>query len=266
MVRSGCRTCSHFKEIIRFSHWLCVILQFLTEVSGPALLIIYIKERSGSRNDTIHPKLHHMKKTALFDLDGVIIDTEGQYTEFWTRIGRQDFPDNPTFAQDIKGCTLVQIYDKYYRNDAEAQTRVKAELDAFEREMNYPYIEGALDFVDALRRKGYKTAVVTSSNLAKMQALYRHCPTLAEHFDRVFTSEDTPRSKPAPDCYVGAARHFGVEPEECYVFEDSVNGVRAGQASGAYVVGITTTNAREVLQPYCDKVVDSYAELAELAE
>ena len=207
-----------------------------------------------------------MKKAALFDLDGVIIDTEGQYSTFWTRIGLQDFPDNPTFAHDIKGCTLVQIFEKYYSANDDAQARVRAELDEFERNMEYPYIEGALDFVDALRRKGFKTAVVTSSNQAKMQALYRHCPTLAEHFDRIFTSEDTPRSKPAPDCYVGAARHFGAEPEECYVFEDSVNGVRAGQASGAYVVGITTTNAREVLQPYCDKVVDGYMELAELAE
>ena len=207
-----------------------------------------------------------MKKAALFDLDGVIIDTEGQYSTFWTRIGLQDFPDNPTFAQDIKGCTLVQIYEKYYPNDDEVRARVQSELDAFEKEMQYPYIKGALEFVDALRRKGYKTAVVTSSNLAKMQALYSHCPTLADHFDCVFTSEDTPRSKPCPDCYVRAAHYLGTAPEECYVFEDSVNGVRAGQASGAYVVGITTTNAREVLLPYCNKVVDSFTELAKLTE
>lgn len=50
-----------------------------------------------------------MQTAALFDLDGVIVDTEGQYTEFWKRVGNQDFPNVPDFAFRIKGHTLTQI-------------------------------------------------------------------------------------------------------------------------------------------------------------
>ena len=55
-----------------------------------------------------------MQTAALFDLDGVIVDTEGQYTEFWKRVGNQDFPNVPDFAFRIKGHTLTQILNAHY--------------------------------------------------------------------------------------------------------------------------------------------------------
>ena len=53
-------------------------------------------------------------KTALFDLDGVLIDTEGRYESFWRKIGKEFLPEHPSFAQDIKGMSLVQIYQTYF--------------------------------------------------------------------------------------------------------------------------------------------------------
>lgn len=55
-----------------------------------------------------------MIKAALFDLDGVVFDTESQYSVFWGMIGKEYHPEIPDFAQIIKGQTLVQIYDKYF--------------------------------------------------------------------------------------------------------------------------------------------------------
>lgn len=202
-----------------------------------------------------------MQTAFLFDLDGVIIDSETQYSEFWKRVGERDFPHLPTFSSDIKGCTLTQIIDRYYAGDEARTRRVVRELDEFESRMTYPLTAGALEFVDDLRAKGWKTAVVTSSNAKKMACLHRVHPTLGTHFDRVFTSEDAQRSKPAPDCYVNAARCLGFAPEACYVVEDSLNGVRAGHDSGAHTIGITTTNPADALRPYCEHVVDGYEEL-----
>ena len=73
-----------------------------------------------------------MKHAALFDLDGVLVDTEGQYTQWWQEVGRHDFPDRPTFAHDIKGQTLTQICHKYYADDAEAVARAQRKGDVLE--------------------------------------------------------------------------------------------------------------------------------------
>lgn len=211
----------------------------------------------------IHLSSMNTTSAFLFDLDGVIIDSETQYTEFWTLVGQRDFPDNPDFAVHIKGSTLVQIFDRYYAHDEARRKRVGDELNAFEGQMSYPLIPGALAFVDALMQEGWQTAVVTSSNHEKMAHLCRSHPHLYEHFTRVFTAEDAARSKPFPDCYVGAARHLGFFPAECYVVEDSLNGVKAAQASGAHVIGITTSLPEATLTPYCERVVNNYDELFE---
>ncbi len=192
---------------------------------------------------------------ALFDLDGVIVDTEPQYTILWDKIGKQDFPHIPTFAYDVKGSTLVQIFEKYYSGNIEAQERVVRELNEYEASMDYPLVPGILAFVDALQKAGVKTAVVTSSNVAKMQSLYRVHPDLESHFDRIFTSEDTKRSKPFPDCYISAAEKLGCSPKDCVVFEDSFNGLRAGMDSGAHVVGLTTSNPEESIRDFCHETI-----------
>ena len=100
-----------------------------------------------------------MQTAALFDLDGVIVDTEGQYTEFWKGIGNQDFPNVPDFAFRIKGHTLTQILNAHYPDNEAAQKRVVEELNVFEQNMKFPYIAGAVDFVKALRQAGIPTAV-----------------------------------------------------------------------------------------------------------
>lgn len=195
---------------------------------------------------------------ALFDLDGVIVDTEPQYTLLWEKIGKQDFPHNPTFAFDVKGSTLVQIFEKYYSGNIAAQERIVRELDEYEASMDYPFIPGVLEFVDALRTAGVKAAVVTSSNVVKMESLYRVHPDFSSHFDRIFTSEDTKRSKPFPDCYIGAAEKLGCNPKDCVVFEDSFNGLRAGMSSGAHVVGLTTSNSEESIRNLCHECLADF--------
>lgn len=201
-----------------------------------------------------------MQTAALFDLDGVIVDTEGQYTEFWKGIGNQVFPNVPDFAFRIKGHTLTQILNAHYPDNEAAQKRVVEELNVFEQNMKFPYIAGAVDFVKALRQAGIPTAVVTSSNNAKMQCLYRCHPELPTLFDRVFTAENARRSKPAPDCYMDAAVALGCKPEACCVFEDSISGLQAGQGSGAAVVGLTTGNGADTIAPLCNCVINDFTE------
>lgn len=199
-----------------------------------------------------------MYKAALFDLDGVIFDTEPLYTEFWDHQGQQFKPDIPDFAHRIKGMTLVQIYEQYYPGDTATQQRITAALNDFEAHMSFNFIPGAHGFLLKLRQKGVKTAVVTSSNKAKMAQVYRQHPDFKSLFDAILTSEDFTRSKPDPECYLTAAGALGVAPSECVAFEDSVNGMRSVKDAGIYLVGLVTTNPREVVANYADELIDDF--------
>lgn len=198
-------------------------------------------------------------KAALFDLDGVVFNTEPQYTVFWGAQCREFHPEHPGLEHEIKGQTLVQIYDAWFSGDLQKQQALITErLNRFEQEMDYEYVAGFEEFVRKLRQRGVKTAVVTSSNRVKMEAVYRHHPEFKSLFDAILTSEDFERSKPDPDCYLKAAQRLNAEVKDSVVFEDSFNGLKSGRAAGMYVVGLATTNSAEAIRPYCDEVIENY--------
>ena len=199
-----------------------------------------------------------MKTAVLFDLDGVLIDTETQYYIFCEKMGEEFCPEIKDFNILIKGKTLVQIYDQYFHGQDETQSLITDKLNDFEAHMDFPLIPGGLDFVDALRKAGYKVGVVTSSNQAKMKCLFEHHPDFKSHFDRIFTAEDALRSKPAPDCYISAAKFFGFEASQCFVFEDSLSGLRAGHDSGATVIGLTTTYPADRIARLCHHIITDF--------
>ena len=198
-------------------------------------------------------------KAALFDLDGVVFDTEPQYSIFWGMICREYHPERPGLEHEIKGSTLTQIYDRWFSGPLTSeQPSITARLDAYEQQMHFDYIAGFEALVADLRRHGVKTAVVTSSNIPKMESVYRYQPRFRELFDAILTSEDFSRSKPDPDCYLKAAARFNVSPAECIVFEDSFNGLKSGRAAGMAVVGLATTNTAEAIAPYSDIQIPDY--------
>ena len=199
-----------------------------------------------------------MVKACLFDLDGVVFDTEPLYTLFWRNLDKRLRPNIDNFEHIIKGQTLAQIYDKYFAGEEKKQEEITAFVNEYEQNMSFNYIAGFEDFVKDVRSKGIKTAVVTSSNLEKMLNVYNKHPEFKGYFDEILTSEDFEESKPSPDCYFKAAARFGVSPKECIVFEDSFNGLRSGIASGARVIGLATTNPVVEIEPYTKEVISNY--------
>ena len=193
----------------------------------------------------------------LFDFDGVIADTESQYTIFWNKQGK-DYLGLENFGHTIKGQTLVQIFDKYFNGMHKEQEEIVPNLNAFEKQMSYDYIPGALEFLQALKNKGIRTAIVTSSNDIKMSNVYASHPELKELVDAVLTSEHFSKSKPDPECFLKGMEVLGGKPEETIIFGDSLHGIAAGRAAGAKVIGLTTTNKSEVLTPLCDMVIDDF--------
>ena len=196
------------------------------------------------------------RSIALFDLDGVILDTEGSYTAFWDDYGSRHFSEKD-FGLKIKGQTLVKILGDYFPEENERKA-ITDDINDFERNMSYPFVPGVENYIKSLKSNGIRTAVVTSSNILKMENVYRCHPGFREMFDMILTSEDFSESKPSPYCYLKAMRLFGAGPEDCVVFEDSLAGLQAARASGAFVTALTTTNPEEVVRNYADLVIRDF--------
>lgn len=201
-----------------------------------------------------------MYKAALFDLDGVLIDSETLYTQFWKRVGERHHLPSPTFAYDIKGTTLNDILTTHFP-DPKVRADVDRLLHDFENEIVYPVFPGALEFVDALRAAGLKTVIVTSSDSKKMGFLFRQHPDFPTHFDAIVTACDVTHSKPHPEPYLVGASKAGVKPSECLVFEDSYQGLESGRRAGCKVIGISTTNPASEVRLRSDVEAPSLASL-----
>ena len=193
----------------------------------------------------------------LFDFDGVVVDTEAQYSVFWHETGGK-YLGMADLAERIKGQTLAYIYDTFLPGREAEQAEISTALERFEGQMTYDFIPGFTDFHADLRRRGVPMAVVTSSDERKMAAARRAHPDLDTMFDRILTAEQFTASKPAPDCFLLGMRVLGSTPQTTFVFEDSVNGLRAGMASGATVIGLATTNPAEVVAPLCHHVIPDF--------
>ena len=199
-----------------------------------------------------------MKRSAfLFDLDGVILDSEGQYTVFWDKIGA-DYLGDPHLAAKLKGETIAHSLLTCFPDDERKREEVKAKLYEFEAGMKFEYIPGVFAFLQMLREGGYPTAIVTSSNRDKMAQVYKTRPEIREMVDTVLTGDDFARSKPDPDCYIKGMQVCGSTPRDTYIFEDSFNGLKAARDSGGHVIALATTNSRESVAPLSDIVIDDF--------
>lgn len=199
---------------------------------------------------------------AIFDLDGVVLDTEGLYTYIWGSVGKKYHPEIPDFAHLIKGMTLTNIMNRWFPGDA-LQREVDETLRQYEAsEMKFEYLNGADSYIRSLRARGIKTALATSSKREKIVSVERQLPELSSLFDVVVTAEDITRSKPDPEIFLRAASLIGKQPSDCAVFEDSINGLQAARAARMFVVGVVGTYPENQVKPLSDKTIDKMADLS----
>lgn len=188
-----------------------------------------------------------MKKGAIFDMDGLMFDTERLYGESWMVMAEQfgQVPD-PEFhkaAAGTAGETMRALIHRYYP-DVDAQQLMDAVYHRVQAltAVEIPEKPGLRKILKGLKAHGLKLAVASSSPQATIERNLRTAGVM-EYFDAVVSSihPDIKDGKPSPDVFLFAARQIGIPPEDCYVFEDSLNGIRAGYAAGAVSVMIPDT-------------------------
>lgn len=197
-------------------------------------------------------------KTALFDFDGVIVDTEPIYDIFWNEAGKRYHTGIENFAHVIKGTTMPDIMEKYFsgRTDDFKRT-VLEESAAYEKDMPLPAMPGSMEFLRELKKHGVRIGLVTSSDNEKIRRAFA-IHHLEKTFDTVVTADRITKGKPDPMCYLLAASDLGVDPSECLVFEDSFAGIQSGTSAGMRVIALSTTNSAESLKGKAYKVIPNF--------
>lgn len=199
------------------------------------------------------------RNTLLFDFDGVIVDTEGEYDKFWMQVAHKYNVVDKNFVRAIKGTTMPYIRNNYLNHLSENEfDEIVGSMHRFEQEMPISFINGAQEFLRYCKDNEYRIALVTSSNEPKViRAL--ELIGLTDFFDTIVTSQSITQGKPHPMCYQLAAQRLNAHPQECIVFEDSFMGIESGQRADMKVVALATTNSREQLMTVVDRVISDFS-------
>ncbi len=201
----------------------------------------------------------------LLDFDGVVVDSEPlyeaamniQFKKYGIKVEAEDWL---FFKGKDAKAVFSYIQDKYNSQIDIDLMRKEFSVDLFnEFKTNMCFIPGFVEFYFSCLDK-FSDLVVTSTSREVMDWTFENVP-VDNIFSGMITSNEVENTKPHPEPYLKGAEKIGIPIEKCIVIEDSVNGIRAGKASGAKVIGITTTFPAEVIKE-ADMIVNSYDELS----
>lgn len=209
-----------------------------------------------------------MKKFILFDMDGVLINTEPMHYEIWKNLLKEI--EIEIDYEHYKGCigsTKAFLYDlikEAYGVDISKDEKIPKRFGEIKEEMlkknGIPRIQGVVETVRYLYDKGYKMAVASSSSQDLIESQMKGLG-IDNCFQVLFSAENVKNPKPAPDVFLRAAELLGAKPEECIVVEDSNNGSRAAKAAGMTCIGFKNPDSGEQDLSCADKLIYQFAEL-----
>ncbi|MBR1626774.1 MAG: HAD family phosphatase [Bacteroidales bacterium] len=197
----------------------------------------------------------------LFDLDGVVFDTEHFYSEFWAEEARKFRPDVEHLEMKIKGHGLKDILNEFF-DDPTIQKSILKDIKDMEKRMTFPYIAGVENFIASIHQKNIKVCLVTSSKKDKMERVFAQRPEIKDYFPLMITSDDIQHSKPAPDCYLKAAEICHVKPQNCIVFEDSLAGIESALSANMKVIALSTTHPVDELQKKTTTIISDFTNIS----
>ena len=183
-----------------------------------------------------------MKKGAVFDQDGLMFDTEAIFIRAWAQAGETlgiVIPDGfHTAVCGSSGEGMKKIIRDWIPDvDCDALTSLTYRISYEIQSRELPEKPGLHEILDFFRSHGVKMAVASSSHRLPIERNLERSGIRA-CFDAVVSGEDVSRGKPDPEAFRTAAERLGLSPADCYVFEDSLNGIRAGRAAGCCTVMI----------------------------
>lgn len=209
-----------------------------------------------------------MTKTVIFDMDGVIVDTEPvhsyayfqHFAELNIDVSKEMFT---TFMGNSTRNTFQKLKNLFtIEHEVEDLIQRKRTIfnDAFDNKEDLYLIEGVEQLIQDLHRNGMQLILASSAAKVTIERVFSRF-NLHQYFTHIVSGEDFPNSKPDPAIFEYAASLSVAPKENCIIIEDSTNGVRAAKAAGIFCVGYNSLNSKLQDLSLADVVVNNLDEL-----
>jgi len=208
-----------------------------------------------------------MKKAILFDMDGVLTDTEPIILEaaiaglkdYGVNAKPEDFTPFVGRGEDLYIGSVAEKHGKKYI--LEMKKHVYDVYLQILPSMIEP-IPGVNELLKKLHDNNIKMAIATSADYIKMQANLEAINVPLEWFDAIITGENVTNKKPDPEIYIKAAKAINVNSEDCIVVEDAIHGVEAAKAAGCKCIAVASSFPKQELQDAgADITLDNFAQI-----
>ncbi len=206
----------------------------------------------------------HPIRAILFDLDGVIVDSNPAIEHFWKSITDQEgieLTDSAirTWIHGRKvGDTLSGLFGHL---SEERHQEIREAAHQFDLSITPKPVAGVTDFIRQLREHSLPVGLVTSSHHSRMLKMITALD-IHEQFTHFVTAHDVSKGKPDPEPYLAMSSKMGLLPGDCLVFEDAISGIQSAQNAGMHSIGIGKDWARQDLRLHGAKdVISDFSEI-----
>ncbi len=178
--------------------------------------------------------------SVIFDMDGTLLDTQKICIPAWEYAGiNQGIKgvgnDIPNVCGMNKAGWTAYLTEHYPTMDTD---KFNAEMRQYIVDnLEVKFMKGAKELLDYLKQKGVKIALASGSSIKSIEHHLNEV-SATHYFDAIVSGEEVENGKPDPDIFLLTAKRLGVVPKECFVFEDSANGIRSGYRAGMKCIGV----------------------------
>jgi HAD superfamily hydrolase (TIGR01509 family) len=210
-----------------------------------------------------------MIQTVIFDMDGVIVDTEPvhryayykQFEELNIEVSVAMYTSFTGFSTRNTFQTLKEQFQLTHEVEDLIQRKRSIFNDAFDTKADLELLEGVRTLIEDLHQNGIQLIVASSASKVTIDRVFTRFG-LHDFFTHIVSGEDFPKSKPHPAIFEHAASLSTAPKENCIVIEDSTNGVRAAKAAGIYCVGYVSEHSKDQHLDEADLVINHFKELS----